>query len=314
MLRTRNVLNLLAGILLLTILSSCNYVKKTDDKIVGLWSTESVVDGTEATEYFKFKSDGTFVHLCEMHSSDIPGFVVSGTWKIGPMRSRMKLTYDLSSLKSFWTKSGEPDSEKTRSVLKAATEEISAAAGKEPILVEFNDSDNRLTLNFPGIGEKKFSKDSETDIDNLLASNVLEGASASVAKTEKAPEAEEPEMAAPVAPVAPAACAAPAILRDGLNILDGQFRFQGNDYGFIVTFKYDVATGKAYDPTYEAAGYGNQSKLSSITVANDEKTLTLTGTASGTKTSIVADYAGGSRYTGRMTRGSNNGTCVLTLH
>lgn len=104
------------------------------------------------------------------------------------------------------------------------------------------------------------------------------------------------------------------ILRDGLNIFDGKFNYQGIDYGFIVTFMYDTATGVASDPTFEASGYGSKSQLSEITVSNDEKTLVLSGTASGSKASIVADYIGNSEYSGTMVRGAKYGTCVLSLH
>lgn len=302
MLRTRNFLNLISVSILVLAFLSCKHTDKRDEKIVGLWSAEAVMDGENATEYFQFNDDGTFVRVCDIHNPAIAGFRVDGTWKIISLRGKMKLTYDLSSLKSFNLADGTTDPEKSRSMLRIASEDIREATGKGPVDLEFKDSGDELILTFPGLGVKKFSKEKDTDLNMLLKSTPSEDV------TQAKPE-EQPQSKPKVETTSGS-----SILRDGLNILDGEFRFQGNDYGFIVTFMYDAATGRASDATYEAAGYGGQSKLSNITVANGEKSLTLSGTASGTKTSIVVDYAGNSKYKGKMVRGANNGTCVLTLH
>ncbi len=297
-----NLIKIFSIIVILTILSSCNYVKKNKEKIVGVWTAETVIDGVEATEYYQFNDNGTFECVCTIDNPEIPGYTVNGTWEIGSLRSKVKLNYDLSTLKFFNPIFENLDTEKGLSILKSASRNIREVSDKDPIPFEFSDFGKVMTLDFPGQGIKKFSKEEEANIKDLMLSKLQ--------KKQKTEETEEQPQRRPQLDTP----ATRSILKDGLNILDGQFRFQGSDYGFIVRFMYDSATGEAYNPTYEAAGYGTESNLSDITVANDEKTLTLSGTASGTKTTIVVDYVGDSRYEGRMVRGSNNGTCILTLH
>lgn len=104
------------------------------------------------------------------------------------------------------------------------------------------------------------------------------------------------------------------VWKDGRNILSGTFIFQGARYGFTVTLNYSSGTGRATDVTYEAAGYGEVSKLSSATISSDGTVLYIRGTASGSTCEISATAHAGSRtFSGDMTRGDHVGTCTMTL-
>lgn len=295
------LLPVLALIMLATAVSSCKHLKKTDEKIVGLWTTEDKIDGVDATEYFQFNDDGTFTRLCDVHIPETPGYTVEGKWEVSLLKGGLKLTYDLSSLKPFYPWDGEPDSEAQRSILRIAKDDISESAGKGLIATEFNGSGDEMTLTFPGLGAKKFTKDTATD---LVALAKL--------KSPKATDMDQIESEPAPAP-APVPATASSLFKDGLNVLEGTFRFRGEDYGFKVTFNYDAATGKASNPKYQANGYGSVYSLSTITISKDERSLRLSGMASGTNTSIQVEYAGKSSFEGRMTRGANSGTCRLRI-
>lgn len=106
------------------------------------------------------------------------------------------------------------------------------------------------------------------------------------------------------------------ILNDGTNFMSGTFNYAGAKYGFSVTFRYDAATGKASDATYEADGYGSTYPLSTINVSSDRSNvyITLRGNAAGANTQInVSAEIGNPRFTGNMIRGTHSGTCTLML-
>lgn len=103
-------------------------------------------------------------------------------------------------------------------------------------------------------------------------------------------------------------------LATGHHVMEGEFTFQGAEYGFTVEFDYNAATGTASNVTYQAAGYGGKSKLSSMTVGDNGRDITIKGTASGTKTEINASASPGSNiYSGYMVRGNNRGPCKMIL-
>ena len=101
------------------------------------------------------------------------------------------------------------------------------------------------------------------------------------------------------------------VFSDGYNVLNGSFNYQGAEYGFIVTFNYDSATGKVSNAMYEATGYGGggaKNKINSMTISNDDRKISITGPGLKISASGSNGY-----YSGSMKRGTHGGTCTMSI-
>lgn len=283
-------------IALLAAMTSCNFLKKNDKKIIGLWTLENNVNGVTSKEYIEFDQDGTFRMLCDNIGEGNPGYMVDGKWSVSLLTGALKLDYNLSTLRVYHPFDSEPDAVKVSEVLSNARKELRAIRDND-VELKFSGSGDEMTMIIPDSDAREYVKDTETDLEALSNQKEI------VSVTE-----EEVQTVAEPVPVANS-----TVFHDGLNRLDGAFNFKGADYGFIVTFVYDTASGKASSPTYEATGYGSVSNLSNVYVSPDGSTLSLSGIASGTQTSIRVSYTGNSTFEGSMTRGANSGTCRMTL-
>lgn len=99
-----------------------------------------------------------------------------------------------------------------------------------------------------------------------------------------------------------------SLLHNGLNTFSGRFRYNGVDYGFILTLNYNSSTKVITDATYEPTSYYGPLKLTNASISGNILYL------SNSSTNITVSSANGSNVFERtMRRGDHDGTCRLVL-
>lgn len=94
-----------------------------------------------------------------------------------------------------------------------------------------------------------------------------------------------------------------SLLHNGLNTFSGRFRYNGADYGFILTLNYNSSTKVITDATYEPTSYYGPLKLTNASISGNILYL------SNSSTNITVSSANGSNvFEGTMRRGD------LTAH
>lgn len=97
------------------------------------------------------------------------------------------------------------------------------------------------------------------------------------------------------------------VLKPGLNILNGNFRYNGAKYGFEITFVVDKKTGKITSAEYIPTAYDKRTSLTSMDFSSDYTQLSIKGPSFNLK----AERNDANKYEGQMVVGDHVGTASL---